>query len=310
MLHIRHTAEHGQHALRCAGKAECPRGHAALGRLLLQFHHQILRQLHQSAAQQGFHDDGRYASLLQFGIEVAGVDVVLADHVGKVPVQVVQLYLHKVPMILLVGGDDLVEDILQAVEREAQVAYASCLTLLHQEVHDAVVDVASLELVHVAAHGVQQVVVDVVDLQLAHRVEVHLTRLLERPEVAVEVRQLRGHVVRLARMALQGYARAALRLALTVDGTRVEVVQPVLQGVVHLAVDHVLVELVAVVHLRRQSHHAVAEQRHLVARLGVRAVGHLAHGGLHLVLILIANLLGLLVLAACQHSSRSYGTCA
>ena len=60
-------------------------------------------------------------------------------------------------------------------------------------------------------------------------------------------------------MTAQSYARAVLRLSLTIDRTRVDVVQTVLQCVVYLAVYHLLVKLIVfAAGLCRQSHHAVA----------------------------------------------------
>ena len=258
VLHIGHAAKHGEHTLWRTGIAEGPRGNGAFRVLLLQFAHQVLRQLYQSPAQQGFHDDGRDTELLEFGVEVAGIDVALINLVGIVPVQVVQLYLHEVPVIFVVTAQHLVEHRFLPVEREAEVADAASLTLLHQEVHHAVVHVASIELVHTAADGVQQVVVQIVHLQFFHRVVVHLNSLLTAPVVAVEVRQLRGHKVLRALMAAQGDARAAFRLSLTIDGAGVEVVHAVFDGIVHLTIDHLLVKLVFIVHLRRQAHHAIA----------------------------------------------------
>ena len=109
VFHIGHAAEHGEHALRRSGIAEGPRGHRPLEVLLLQFGHQVLRQLHQSPAEQRFHNDGGYAALLQFGIEVAGIDIALVNLVSKVPVQIIQLYLAEVPVIFIVPAEHLVE---------------------------------------------------------------------------------------------------------------------------------------------------------------------------------------------------------
>ena len=161
-------------------------------------------------------------------------------------------------MVFVVTAQHLIEHRFLPVERETEVADAASLTLLHQEVHHTVVHIASIELVHTAADGVQQVIVQIVHLQLLHRVAVHLNRLLTAPVVAVEVRQLRGHEVLRALVTAQGDARATLRLSLTVDGAGIEVVHAVLDSIVNLTVDHLLVELIIVVHLRRQAHHTVA----------------------------------------------------
>ena len=83
------------------------------------------------------------------------------------PVDIVQLDLDKIPVHLLVHGQDLVEDLLRPVEREAQVADAARLTLLHQVVDHPVLDVAGPEgLDAPVADRVQQVIVEIIGLQI------------------------------------------------------------------------------------------------------------------------------------------------
>ena len=280
--------------------------------MALQFGGQILRQIRKASAQQGFHDDGGNLQLLQLVVEVVGVNIVFADLVGEVPVQIVQLYLHEIPMVLVVQGKNLVEHLLLAMKRETEVADAAGLSLLHEEVHHAVVHITRVELLHSAANGVQQVVVDIVHLQLLHGVAVHLDGLLALMVLGIEVRELRGYEVLRALVAAQRDTRAAFRLSLTVDGTGVDIVQSVLQGVVNLTVNHLLVELLVIIGLRRQTHHAVAQQRHLLLGLRVHAVGHLTHRRLHLVFVFLGGLATGLVglLATCQRGSRCHRPCA
>ena len=83
-------------------------------------------------------------------------------------------------------------------------------------------------------------------------------------------------------MACQGDARGAFRHALAVHRCGVEVIDAMFEGVVDLLVDHLLVDggvgVVAegAAALYGETHHAVAKERHLVVRVGVGAVGHLA----------------------------------
>ena len=63
-------------------------------------------------------------------------------------------------------GQNLVKHFLFAVEREAEVADATCLALLHQVVHHAILHIALLEFEHRTAYGMQQIIVDIVRLQL------------------------------------------------------------------------------------------------------------------------------------------------
>ena len=81
------------------------------------------------------------------------------------PVDIVQLDLHEVPMVFLMKGHELVPSFVSAMERESEVAYATGLALFHQEVDHAVVKVPLLEGIH-SADAVQEVVVNVVRLKI------------------------------------------------------------------------------------------------------------------------------------------------
>ena len=193
MLHIGHTTQYGEHTLRCSRIAESPRCHAALWCFAFQLCSQILGQVGQSSAQQGFHDDGRDMAFLQFLIQVTGIHITVVYLVGIVPVQIVQLYLHKVPVVLLIHGQYLVEYLLKTMEREAKMTDASRLALFHQIVHHTVIHIATVKLVHAATDGVQQIVVDIVHLQVLQRVLIHLDTRLPTLCRGVEVRQFGSH---------------------------------------------------------------------------------------------------------------------
>ena len=197
---------------------------------------------------------------MKFGIEVTGIDIVTADLVGIVPVQIVQLYLHEVPMIFLIEGQHLVEHRLLTMERETEVTYAACLTLFHQIIHHAVLDIAADKLIITASNGMQQIVVDIVYLQLLQRVMIHLDGLLPLPVVAVKVGELRGNEILAPLMPAKGDACTLLRLTLTIDWRRIEIVHAMLDGIVYLTVDHLLIELAVVVHLCRKAHHAITQE--------------------------------------------------
>ena len=177
-------------------------------------------------------------------------------------------------------GQHLVEDCLGAVERESQVADAAGLALLDKVVEHAVLDVTGPEGLDAAvADGVEQVVVDGIDLQILERLAIHGDGVLA--GVVGEVRQLGGHEIFVARVTLEGDTGRLFRPALHVDGGGVEVVHAVGDGIVDQFVDRLLVYGAAGAVGRGnagQPHHAVAEQRYPVVRLGVGAVGHLVGG--------------------------------
>ena len=83
-------------------------------------------------------------------------------------------------MVLVVVRQGPVEDGNVAVEREAEVADAACLALLHEPVEQSVVEVALVHGPHAtAADAVQEEVVDVVGLQVLQAALEHSLALLE-----------------------------------------------------------------------------------------------------------------------------------
>ena len=102
MLHVRHSAEYGQHAVGCAGISECPRGHTALRCAFFHFRHHVLRYVGKTASEKRLHYYGWYAAFLQFGVQVLCVCVARVYLIGIFPVEVVKLYLHEVPLVLVV----------------------------------------------------------------------------------------------------------------------------------------------------------------------------------------------------------------
>ena len=204
------------------------------------------------------------------------------------PVEEVHLYLHEVPVILVIVVDEPVEDLNIAVIGEPQVAYATGLSLLEQEVEQPVVDKARVEVLHATLpDAVQQVVVDVVGAQLLERIVVHLLGLLQRPCLCAIVRHLGGDVVAVARVAAQCRARDALVESTAIDRCGVKVVYAMRQRIVHQLVDQLLV-------VAWQSHHAEAQQRNLLARAVLHTIGH------H-VASLGGGCLSLIILCQCTH---------
>ena len=116
------------------------------------------------------------------------------------PVEVVHLYLHEVPMILLVMVQQPVEGSHVAMIRESQMLDTSGLALLEQEIEDAVVEETSLQRVHATSDAMQQIVVDMVHFQTLHRLLIHALRGIETPSILTLIRHFRGHIVFISRM--------------------------------------------------------------------------------------------------------------
>ena len=271
VLHVGHAAEGCEHAFGCAGKAECPGGDATLGLALLQTGHDVVGHLGEASAEQRLHDDDGDAAVVEVVVEFLG------GGIGELPVGIVHLNLHEVPMVLVVKRHEAVPRVGVAVEGEAEIANLSLLALFQKEVHHAVIDVAAVESGDASSSdGVEEVVVDDIDLKLAEGLLVHGHAAFA--GIVAEVGELGGHKVAVAGMAFEGDTRSGLALSLQIDGRAVEVVDAVLDGVVDEGVDGFLVDDVASVFVlfHGPAHAAVAEDGDLVARVGVDAVGHAA----------------------------------
>ena len=180
-------------------------------------------------------------------------------------------------MVFRVQFDEGVECVLRSVEGEAEVADTAGLTLLEEELHHVVVLVSVLEhRVPATSDRVEEVVVDVVGAQVLERPVVHLFRFPFRP--AVEVGEFGCREVSVPGIAAQGYAGGLFRLSLQICGGGVEVVHPVIVGVIDQLVHRVLVDVLSAVGVFNHgpTHAAVSEQRHLVAVAAVGAEEHLA----------------------------------
>ena len=264
MLHVGHAAQHGEHPGPCTREAEGPRGGALRRALLLEASDQIVVQPREATAEQRFHDNDRDVALLQFAVEVFGIEFAARS----IPVDIVQLDLDEIPLrlALVVHGQHVVEELLRAVERPSEVPDPSGGAFALKELQHAVVDETRLEgLKTLSAERVEQVVVDVVDLQLLERLAVEGQRILAR--IVREVRHLGGDEVAVAGVALEGDARRAFGKALEVDRSRIEVVDAVGQRIVDQLVDRLLIDRVAVRRggfEQRPAHAAVAEQRDTV----------------------------------------------
>ena len=248
----------------------------------------MLGQIDQPAAQQRFHDDDGDAPALEFGVEVAGVDIAPRNQLGVIPVHIVHLDLDEIPErtaalggILIVEFQQVVEYLLVAVERKAQVPDAARVALFQQEIEDPVFEETLLQDLHAgkiaarSAYRVKQVIVEMIDLQRFEGMPVHRKRRFTR--IVLGVRELGGNEEFLARMALERNARHALGLTLSVHRSRVEIGDAMFDGIVHQAVDLFLVDdgLALRIGRGRPAHAAVAQQRHLVAQ-GTGAVCHFA----------------------------------
>ena len=179
MFHICHSAQNGQHHLRRTCKTESPRCHAVFRFTTLQTFHHMLRNIRQASAKQRFHYNCRDIAFLKFAIKIFSIYIVA---LCMTPVYIVHLYLHKIPVHLVVHGQNFIEHIYRTVERESQTTYSAGLALFHQIIDHAVVDISVLEHVDTAVSDrMQQIKINIVYLKFLERLLIHVYRILTRP---------------------------------------------------------------------------------------------------------------------------------
>ena len=117
------------------------------------------------------------------------------------PVHIIHLYLHEIPMILLMQFHEFVEDLLPAVERKTQITDSSCLTLCQKEIQQSVIYISVLEYFIGTAYGMEKIVVEIIGAESLHGIVVHLqTGLAGR---IVEIRELRRNIISITGIATQ-----------------------------------------------------------------------------------------------------------
>ena len=209
-----------------------------------------------------------------------------------------------------------VEDGDVAMEREAEVADASCLALFHEPVEQSVVEVSLVDGVHAASpDAVQQEIVYVVCLEIFKAAFKHRLAFLEFVLRGREVRHLCCDEVVAALVAacFEGNAQAFLALAATIGGRCVEVVDAVVERVLAEAVHLLLIDDVATVFVLcvGQAHPSITEQTDLVALLGIGAVCHLICGDRAVVVPHVIHFaVGVVVFYAARCQSCCGGCCA
>ena len=327
MFHIGHTAEHRQYSRHRTRKTESPRGQALLGSAALQLVDGKLRQVSQLSTQQRLHHKHRYVAFGQLAVEVLRIGIpspVGRQRVGMLPVDVIVLDEHMVPMHLLVHGQCFVKHLHIAVIGEPQVADTPFGALLHQPLQHSVVDKAahehivrgdgvSVQIASRKTHTMEHVKIDIIHLQPFQRLLEHLDAPLAAPQGGILVGELGTHQILVAAVAAEGFAHRYLRTRLAITRSCVEEIDTVRYGVVGQLVDAVLIQvalgLVAVlaVFCRRQAHTAIPQQRHLFA-VCARAVRHLV--GRHLARGESFGTRFVWRVATCGHRCRDQGTSA
>ena len=91
------------------------------------------------------------------------------------PIDIIHLDLHEIPMIFLMELHELVENLLPAMERKAEIADTPCLTLLQKEIKQAVVYIPLLETLETGSpDGMKQIIIEIIGAQCLLRITIHL----------------------------------------------------------------------------------------------------------------------------------------
>ena len=205
------------------------------------------------------------------------------------PVQIVHLYLRKVPVVFILTVEQPVEGTHIAMIREAQMPDAAGLAFLEQEVEKAVVQEPAFQTIDTATtNTMQQIIVNIVDTQTFEGSFIHFLSSVEIPQSLILVRHLCGYVVLLPWVTTQRTARLVFVPTALIHGSSIKIVHPMSNGIVHQTV-HILLVV-------RKTHHTKAQQGNLLARAVLHTIGHP-----HLI-VTAHHIIGLPV--ACQHAQR------
>ena len=209
-------------------------------------------------------------------------------------------------MIFFVMSHRPVEYSYISVEGEAEVTYSSSLSLLHEPVEQAVVEVSFVYRLHASAtDGVQEQVVDVVGLQVFEAALEHRLAFFEVVLRGREVREFGGNevVFSLVSAGFEGYTKTFFALAATVGRRCVEVVDAMIECELAQSINLFLVDYFATVLVLSvgQTHPAIAEEADFISLLRVGAVGHLVRGNGSFVM---SHVVHLAVCAAAFYAAR------
>ena len=230
----------------------------------------MLRNLGKTSSQKRFHDHRLDTSLVEFFLQIFSL-CISSRCMG--PVDVIELNLHEIPVVLVVICHQLVKAFRSSVERESEVADASCLSLLEEILHHAVVDESLSESVAVTDR-VEKIVVDIICLEVFLRLLIHFDRVLLC--IVAEVGELGSHEIAFTWISAEGYTSSLFALALKIYRRRVVIVHSMLHRIVHKPVHGFLIDDVSSVLIldHRPAHAAVSEDADLVS---VAVVGPVCH---------------------------------
>ena len=181
VFHISHARQHGKYLLRCTGIAECPFSRRSVDVGTFHLFENMRGLFRQTTAQQRLHDDTRNTTFRQLIVQVRSVRVTRVIALGIMPVEVVELDLHEIPMVLafVMPFEQHIEDTHIAVVGETEITDASFLFLLHKPIEDAVVHIAGVKGLKgvfsscAATDTMQQQVIHVVGAQVIERALEH-----------------------------------------------------------------------------------------------------------------------------------------
>ena len=275
MLLIDHSAQNRQDSRVGTHEPERPGSQRRIRVPLLEPVHDAFGRIGETASLKRLHNHNRDLPLVQFVVQVLGIDIALA--VGVLPVEVVHLDLDEVPVVLVVKFQKFIELLLITVEGKPELADLAFFPVCLKQIHHPVVHEPVIESLKASAsEGVKQVVVQIVRLKIPERIVVQFQG--RGSGVVTEVGQFRGDEVRVSRMPAEGVPDSLFRQPPEIDGGGVVVVHSVGQSVVNQLVGILLVHdvLAFFVFLHRETHAPVAKQGDHVPVAWIPAHLHLA----------------------------------
>ena len=132
--HLGHSAQYGKYRREPAQIPEGPGCDAPVRLLFLEPESKMLWQGSQCAPSDRFHNHHGNISCHEFGIKVTCLCVFRSR---ILPIEIIHLYLHKIPVVSVVQRHHLVKAALVSVKGEPQVSDMSRLAFCKQKIHNS-----------------------------------------------------------------------------------------------------------------------------------------------------------------------------
>lgn len=229
MFHVSHTAKHSKYFGETTRIAESPGSNALRRTHLLHTLCSKFWNLGEAAAEEGLHDNGGNIALLELAEEIFAIGVRRIYLLGMLPIDIIELNLHEIPMILtfVVKFKEIIHHLYITVIAPTEITNATLLLLFYAPVEHTVVEEARMKSFHTVeglaveigiglANAVEEIVVNIVRLKHLQTILKHLHTLLVAPRLSREIGKFRGDEEFFSIVASEGDARCLFAFSFAV----------------------------------------------------------------------------------------------